>query len=384
MKNDNNKYELIMKHIKDVNGYMGTIINDLKNRSANHDQSSLGDMEQEISNKYIPKMNHLLERISFYKSDIDDIKSPIIKKYLEDEIEHCTNEYNVVVSEMESIVNSHFKDNRHHPRHFKNGINDMNLVDIMEMLSDWLALSNNNENIIDIINKNKTKFKLGDQLESILINTVNSYFKESIDLSKGLHYNKDKVVLNQFIGRAGKISSYSLNKDKNEFEYLIIDKYGVSSTWKESYCMVFDDPMDAIDYFNEHCKDDYDDYSVLLSNIMDLYGSILIDSTNVLSNDYKAEFIVNNQKFSSISDLFNSTKSLLKPEEQIEYYYNILDSKFKDNSIFEKYLIETGDKILLINTDGITQQLNPLLKYVFPILIGFKLMEIRRDLNKKK
>lgn len=36
-------------------------------------------------------------------------------------------------------IDLHFSRNRHHPEYHKNGIDDMNFVDFLEMIIDWLA-----------------------------------------------------------------------------------------------------------------------------------------------------------------------------------------------------------------------------------------------------
>ena len=78
--------------------------------------------------------------------------------------------------EIDRATLHHIRNNRHHPEHFKNGINDMTLIDILEMLCDWKAATLRHENgdILKSIKINKDRFGLSDQLVSIFKNTVDS------------------------------------------------------------------------------------------------------------------------------------------------------------------------------------------------------------------
>ena len=38
-------------------------------------------------------------------------------------------------------IKLHYSRNSHHPEHYKNGIDDMSLIDIIEMVADWYAAS---------------------------------------------------------------------------------------------------------------------------------------------------------------------------------------------------------------------------------------------------
>ena len=84
-------------------------------------------------------------------------------------------EYNASLAELKVVaLPSHYAKNRHHPEHFTKGINDMNLIDIMEMFADWKASSErqNNGNLLTSITKNAERYQIDDQLKQILINTA--------------------------------------------------------------------------------------------------------------------------------------------------------------------------------------------------------------------
>lgn len=75
---------------------------------------------------------------------------------------------------MNVALQHHYANYRHHPEHFVKGINDMNLVDIVEMLCDWKAASlrQNDGNLLKSIDTNAQRFGYDDQLKQIFINTA--------------------------------------------------------------------------------------------------------------------------------------------------------------------------------------------------------------------
>jgi hypothetical protein len=68
----------------------------------------------------------------------------------------------------------HYSRNRHHPEHFKDGIEDMNLLDLVEMFYDWKAASERHDdgNIRKSIDTNAERFKMSAQLRRIFENTI--------------------------------------------------------------------------------------------------------------------------------------------------------------------------------------------------------------------
>jgi hypothetical protein len=75
---------------------------------------------------------------------------------------------------MRPALEHHYAKNRHHPDHFKNGVDEMNLLDVLEMLLDWKASSERHDdgNIRRSIEINADRFKLSPQLVKLLENTV--------------------------------------------------------------------------------------------------------------------------------------------------------------------------------------------------------------------
>jgi len=143
----------VVKHVKNVKRYLNVIAKRLKDRGLKHDQSKTEDPEVSIFAEYTPKLKK-----STYGSD----------------------EYNKFLQEMKSALDHHYAQNRHHPEHFKNGLDDMTLVDLIEMLCDWKAatLKHNDGNILKSLEINAKRFNISPQLYNVLKNTVEQLFEE--------------------------------------------------------------------------------------------------------------------------------------------------------------------------------------------------------------
>jgi len=112
-----------------------------------HDRSKLRDPEKAIFDEFTPKLKH-----STYGSD----------------------EYKQFLADMQMGLKHHYAENRHHPEHFENGIRDMTLIDIVEMLLDWKAASerHGDGDLFRSIELNQGRFGYSDDLKMILANTA--------------------------------------------------------------------------------------------------------------------------------------------------------------------------------------------------------------------
>ena len=136
-----------MRHIEAVRNFITLCVTELLSRAEKHDQSKLESPEKESFDEYTPKL-----RGSTYNS-------PEYKRFL---------------SEIKPTLDHHYSHNRHHPEHHKNGIKDMNLIDILEMLCDWKSSSmrHNDGNILKSIEINQGRFNYSEDLRLILENTA--------------------------------------------------------------------------------------------------------------------------------------------------------------------------------------------------------------------
>jgi hypothetical protein len=95
-----------------------------------------------------------------------------------DQLEYGTPEYEECRREMlGQALAHHYEHNRHHPEHYgANGINDMTLVDLVEMLCDWKAATERMKagtgDLQVSFDVNKGRFGISDQLQRVLINTA--------------------------------------------------------------------------------------------------------------------------------------------------------------------------------------------------------------------
>ena len=75
----------------------------------------------------------------------------------------------------------HYENNRHHPEFFDKGIDDMNLIDIIEMITDWcISIKQNGKDLYKEIQYNFDKYNVSEQLKKIIINTY-KYIDDLID-----------------------------------------------------------------------------------------------------------------------------------------------------------------------------------------------------------
>ena len=135
------------RHIERVRNLLNKVIVDLLKRGEKHDQSKLESPEVELFTEYTDKLKN-----TDYGSD----------------------EYNQYKKEMQVALDHHYANNRHHPEHYKNGIEDMTLIDLVEMLLDWKAASerHNTGNILKSIEINGARFHMSPQLVRIFENTA--------------------------------------------------------------------------------------------------------------------------------------------------------------------------------------------------------------------
>ena len=139
-------------HIKRVASLLKECSTELNRRGKVHDDSKLKTPEKELFDEYTPILSSLKYGSPEYFESLEKLK-PALKH--------------------------HYENNTHHPEYYANGIDGMNIFDIVEMLMDWKAASERTDtgDIIKSIEFNKKRFNISDQLYSILMNTANQMFK---------------------------------------------------------------------------------------------------------------------------------------------------------------------------------------------------------------
>jgi len=136
-----------LRHIENIRRYISVFARELINRGDLHDNSKMSDVEFDTFVEYTPKLKNS---------------------------EYGSEEYKSFLVGMKPALEHHYANNRHHPEHFPNGLEDMNLIDVLEMLIDWKAATLRHEtgDILRSIELNKVRFGLSDQLAQIMRNTV--------------------------------------------------------------------------------------------------------------------------------------------------------------------------------------------------------------------
>lgn len=136
-----------MEHIQLVQKLLHRMVVELLQRAEKHDQSKL--VPPELPD--LVKLTRNLAGTTFGTKEYDEGKR-----------------------QMPVGLAHHYANNRHHPEHFRNGVNDMNLIDIMEMLVDWWASSkrHNDGNVRKSIEINAARFGINPQLVLIFENTL--------------------------------------------------------------------------------------------------------------------------------------------------------------------------------------------------------------------
>jgi hypothetical protein len=132
------------EHIDNVAKYLNIISEELVKRAKDHDKSKLSEPELTHFIKYTPKLKTAKFGSEKYKSFLKGLKP---------------------------ALDHHYKVNRHHPEYFENGIKGMNLIDLLEMVCDWLAATKRTKDgdIVKSIDINQTRFGYSDELKQILI-----------------------------------------------------------------------------------------------------------------------------------------------------------------------------------------------------------------------
>ncbi len=89
-------------------------------------------------------------------------------------VEYGSQEYKDCMAEMGSAIKHHQTNNRHHPEAHIDGVDGMNILDVLEMFCDWKAatLRTKNGDIGRSIEIQRERFGLSDQLVNILKNSI--------------------------------------------------------------------------------------------------------------------------------------------------------------------------------------------------------------------
>ena len=143
------------KHIANVQKFLALVCDVLSKRGQEHDSTKLEDPELPL----FTEMTNKLAK-STYGSD----------------------EYKKFLEELKPALEHHYAKNRHHPEHYPNSIDGMNLVDLVELFCDWKAatMRHNDGNLLKSIEINTKRFGISEQLASIFRNTAELFDQKKV------------------------------------------------------------------------------------------------------------------------------------------------------------------------------------------------------------
>lgn len=146
-----------IKHIHQVRKFLYKFIEELDERAKEHDQTKLEEPEASILAEHTDAL------ASTPYADADGNMTP---------------EYEALLVQVQPALDHHYANNRHHPQHWPDGVDDMTLVDLVEMLCDWKAATQRNKcgNIRRSVEANAKRFGMSEQLTKIFENTVREMF----------------------------------------------------------------------------------------------------------------------------------------------------------------------------------------------------------------
>jgi hypothetical protein len=142
------------KHIRRVNELLGNVAIELIKRGQVHDESKLHDPEKP------------------YFDNATDLKTLVFG----------SEEYRLSTEAIKPALDHHYANNDHHPQFWPDGINDMSLIHLIEMIVDWKASGERNDkgDIMKSIEINANRFGMSKQLKRIFENTAKHLFPDAV------------------------------------------------------------------------------------------------------------------------------------------------------------------------------------------------------------
>ncbi|MBN8868017.1 MAG: hypothetical protein J0H98_10730 [Solirubrobacterales bacterium] len=136
----------VEEHRRRIETALAKFADQLNDRARRHDLSKLEEPQ------FSAFSNHPRDRAIAYGSD----------------------KYMARLEVLGEALDHHYSIERHHPEFHEDGINGMTLVDLVEMFVDWhITWSEHGAGAFrEVIDLNRTRFGISDQLVEILLNTA--------------------------------------------------------------------------------------------------------------------------------------------------------------------------------------------------------------------
>lgn len=158
--------EYIKGHISRVRRHINTFIQLLIRRAENHDKSKLEEPE-----------------LSWWKEMDKEPRYPYGSK-----------EYEQKLKRYNKVFKHHYQYNRHHPEHYEYGVSEMTLIDIVEMMCDWLGYKDTTTvtEALKVCDEQMARYDISEELRQIIFNTLLRYY--SLMGGKNPNYDNNSYV----------------------------------------------------------------------------------------------------------------------------------------------------------------------------------------------
>ncbi len=146
----NSTRDSIINHRRAVQRWMQQFAITLLRRAENHDNSKLKSPEFEL----------------WEQMDSEP-------KYA-----YGTKEYFEKMDRYRPLFELHWKNNRHHPEHFERSYDDIDLIDILEMICDWLSYKDNltYTQASELVSMQCERYNFSEELRELILNTLKNHF----------------------------------------------------------------------------------------------------------------------------------------------------------------------------------------------------------------
>lgn len=158
--------EYIKGHISRVRRHINTFIQLLIRRAEKHDKSKLEEPE-----------------LSWWKEMDKEPRYP-----------YGSEEYKQKIKRWDKVFKHHYKYNRHHPEHYEYGVSEMTLIDIVEMMCDWLGYKDTTTvtEALKVCDEQMARYDISEELRQIIFNTLLRYY--SLMGGKNPNYDDNHYV----------------------------------------------------------------------------------------------------------------------------------------------------------------------------------------------
>lgn len=158
--------EYIKGHISRVRRHINTFIQLLIRRAENHDKSKLEEPE-----------------LSWWKEMDKEPRYP-----------YGSEEYKQKIKRWNKVFKHHYQYNRHHPEYYEYGVSEMTLIDIVEMMCDWLGYKDTTTvtEALKVCDEQMARYDISEELRQIIFNTLLRYY--SLMGGKNPNYDNNSYV----------------------------------------------------------------------------------------------------------------------------------------------------------------------------------------------